>query len=228
MFITLEGGEGAGKTTQQALLAERLQQEGYTCLCTREPGGTALGQELRALLLHGDPISPLAELLLYAADRAEHVQTRIHPALAAGQVVVCDRFTDSTLAYQGYGRGLDLDLIRQLNQLATGNLQPHLTLWLDLPPQVGLGRARSRQAAGFSKTETPQSSPVDRIEQAQLPFHQRLYQGFQELAATEPQRIVRIDAQGSPQEVAQRIWSVVKSRLAEYCAPQNLEGQRRG
>lgn len=213
MFITLEGGEGAGKTTQQALLAERLQKEGYACLCTREPGGTALGQELRALLLHGDPISPLAELLLYAADRAEHVQTRIRPALAAGQVVICDRFTDSTLAYQGYGRGLDLDLIRQLNQLATGNLQPHLTLWLDLPLQVGLERARSRQSTHLSGTESIASSPVDRMEQAQLPFHQRLYQGFQELAATEPQRIVRIDAQGSPEEVARRIWAAVKSRL---------------
>lgn len=205
MFITLEGGEGVGKTTQQALLAERLQQEGYACLCTHEPGGTALGKKLRALLLQGDPISPLAELLLYAADRAEHVQTRIRPALAAGQVVVCDRFTDSTLAYQGYGRGLDLELIRQLNQWATGNLQPHLTLWLDLPPQVGLERIRSRQRDPFQG---------DCMEQAQLPFHQRLYRGFQELAAAEPQRIVRIDAQGSPQDVAQRIWSVVKDRLA--------------
>ncbi|MEN9231552.1 MAG: dTMP kinase [Thermostichus sp. DG02_5_bins_236] len=215
MFITLEGGEGAGKTTQQALLAERLQQEGYPCLCTREPGGTALGKKLRALLLHGDPISPLAELLLYAADRAEHVQTRIRPALAAGQVVVCDRFTDSTLAYQGYGRGLDLELVRQLNQLATGNLQPHLTLWLDLPPQLGLVRARSRQTAPVSGTESLQSSQGDRMEQAQLPFHLQLYQGFQELAATEPQRIARIDAQGSPEEVAERIWSVVKSRLPQ-------------
>jgi dTMP kinase len=105
VFITLEGGEGVGKTTQQALLVERLRQEGYACLCTREPGGTALGKTLRELLLHGDPFSPLAELLLYAADRAEHVSKVIAPALAAGQVVVCDRFTDSTLAYQGYGRG---------------------------------------------------------------------------------------------------------------------------
>ncbi|MEN9202414.1 MAG: dTMP kinase [Thermostichus sp. DG_1_6_bins_120] len=211
LFITLEGGEGVGKTTQQALLAGRLQKEGYTCLCTREPGGTVLGQKLRALLLHGDPIEPLAELLLYAADRAEHVQTRIHPALAAGQVVVCDRFTDSTLAYQGYGRGLDLNLIRQVNQLATGNLQPHLTLWLDLPPQLGLKRACSRTTSPAG----PASLPGDRMEQAHLSFHQRLYQGFQELAAAEPQRIVRIDAQGSPQEVAERIWAVVKSRLAQ-------------
>jgi thymidylate kinase (EC 2.7.4.9) len=197
VFITLEGGEGVGKTTQQALLAERLQREGYACVSTREPGGTALGEALRELLLHGDPLTPLAELFLYAADRAEHVQKCILPALAAGQVVVCDRFTDSTLAYQGYGRGLDLEKIRQLNHLATGGLQPHLTLWLDLPPEVGLAR----------------SGLADRLEQERLEFHRRVHQGFQALAAAEPQRIVRIDAGGSPLEVAARIWSVVKPRL---------------
>jgi dTMP kinase len=186
-----------GKTTQQALLAERLQREGYACVSTREPGGTALGEALRELLLHGDPLTPLAELFLYAADRAEHVQKCILPALAAGQVVVCDRFTDSTLAYQGYGRGLDLQQVRQLNHLATGGLQPHLTLWLDLPPEVGLAR----------------SGLADRLEQERLEFHRRVHQGFQALAAAEPQRIVRIDAEGSPLEVAARIWSVVKPRL---------------
>lgn len=197
MFITLEGGEGVGKTTQQALLAERLQREGYACVSTREPGGTALGEALRELLLHGDPLTPLAELLLYAADRAEHVNKVIAPALAVGQVVICDRFTDSTLAYQGYGRGLDLQQVRQLNHLATGGLQPHLTLWLDLPPEVGLAR----------------TGLADRLEQERLEFHRRVHQGFQALAAAEPQRIVRIDAGGSPLEVAARIWSVVKPRL---------------
>ncbi len=197
MFITLEGGEGVGKTTQQALLALQLRQAGYPCLCTREPGGTALGRALREILLHGDPLTPLAELFLYAADRAEHVQKCILPALAAGQVVVCDRFTDSTLAYQGYGRGLDLQQVRQLNHLATGGLQPHLTLWLDLPPEVGLAR----------------TGLADRLEQERLEFHRRVHQGFQALAAAEPQRIVRIDAGGSPLEVAARIWSVVKPRL---------------
>jgi len=216
VFITLEGGEGVGKTTQQTLLVERLRQSGYDCLCTREPGGTALGEALRDLLLHGDlkggrccvadpsvaapvadPWSPLAELLLYAADRAEHVQKCIFPALAAGQVVVCDRFTDSTLAYQGYGRGLDLEKIRQLNHLATGGLQPHLTLWLDLPPEVGLAR----------------TGIADRLEQERLEFHRRVHQGFQALAAAEPQRIVRIDADGSTTEVADRIWSAVSRVL---------------
>jgi thymidylate kinase (EC 2.7.4.9) len=205
VFITLEGGEGVGKTTQQALLVERLRQEGYACLCTREPGGTALGKTLRELLLHGDPFSPLAELLLYAADRAEHVSKVIAPALAAGQVVVCDRFTDSTLAYQGYGRGLDLEKIRQLNHLATGGLQPHLTLWLDLPPEVGLARSRQRRVAI--------TGSCDKLEQEHLEFHRRVYQGFQALAAAEPQRIVRISAQGSPAEVAARLWSVVEPRL---------------
>lgn len=197
MFITLEGGEGVGKTTQQALLAERLQREGYACVSTREPGGTALGRALREILLHGDPLTPLAELFLYAADRAEHVQKCILPALAAGQVVVCDRFTDSTLAYQGYGRGLNLEQIRQLNHLATGGLQPQLTLWLDLAPEVGLARSRLG----------------DKLEQEHLEFHRRVYRGFQALAAAEPQRIVRIDAEGSPLEVAARIWSVVQPRL---------------
>ncbi|ABD00932.1 thymidylate kinase [Synechococcus sp. 63AY4M2] len=197
MFITLEGGEGVGKTTQQALLAERLQREGYACVSTREPGGTALGEALRELLLHGDPLTPLAELLLYAADRAEHVNKVIAPALAVGQVVICDRFTDSTLAYQGYGRGLNLEQIRQLNHLATGGLQPQLTLWLDLAPEVGLARSRLG----------------DKLEQEHLEFHRRVYRGFQALAAAEPQRIVRIDAGGSPLEVAARIWSVVKPRL---------------
>jgi dTMP kinase len=186
-----------GKTTQQALLAERLQREGYACVSTREPGGTALGEALRELLLHGDPLTPLAELLLYAADRAEHVNKVIAPALAVGQVVICDRFTDSTLAYQGYGRGLNLEQIRQLNHLATGGLQPQLTLWLDLAPEVGLARSRLG----------------DKLEQEHLEFHRRVYRGFQALAAAEPQRIVRIDAGGSPLEVAARIWSVVKPRL---------------
>ena len=201
MFITLEGGEGAGKTTQQSLLAEQLRQEGYACLCTREPGGTALGKALRDLLLHGDPMTPLAELLLYAADRAEHVSKVITPALAAGQVVICDRYTDSTLAYQGYGRGLDLGQIRQLNHLATGGLQPHLTLWLDLPPEVGLARARSLQ------------SEADKLEREHLEFHRRVYRGFQALAAAEPQRIVRIPGEGSPAEVATRIWAAVRPHL---------------
>jgi dTMP kinase len=205
VFITLEGGEGVGKTTQQALLALQLRQAGYPCLCTREPGGTALGRALREILLHGDPLTPLAELFLYAADRAEHVQKCILPALAAGQVVVCDRFTDSTLAYQGYGRGLDLQQVRQLNHLATGGLQPHLTLWLDLPPEVGLARKASGPLA--------RTGLADRLEQERLEFHRRVHQGFQTLAAAEPQRIVRIDAEGSPLEVAARIWSVVKPRL---------------
>lgn len=213
MFITLEGGEGVGKTTQQALLVERLRQEGYACLCTREPGGTALGKTLRDLLLHGDPFSPLAELLLYAADRAEHVSKVIAPALAAGQVVVCDRFTDSTLAYQGYGRGLDLEKIRQLNHLATGGLQPHLTLWLDLPPEVGLARKASGPLARSRQRRVAITGSCDKLEQEHLEFHRRVYQGFQALAAAEPQRIVRISAQGSPAEVAARLWSVVEPRL---------------
>ena len=152
--------------------------------------------------MYGDPLARVTELLLYAADRAEHVSKVIAPALAAGQVVVCDRFIDSTLAYQGYGRGLDLEKICQLNHLATGGLQPHLTLWLDLPPEVGLVR----------------SGLADKLERERLEFHRRVHQGFQALAAAEPQRIVRIDAEGSLAEVAARIWSVVESRLHHQSA----------
>lgn len=206
MFITLEGGEGVGKTTQQALLAERLQREGYACVSTREPGGTALGEALRELLLHGDPLTPLAELLLYAADRAEHVNKVIAPALAVGQVVICDRFTDSTLAYQGYGRGLNLEQIRQLNHLATGGLQPQLTLWLDLAPEVGLARSRLG----------------DKLEQEHLEFHRRVYRGFQALAAAEPQRIVRIDAGGSPWR-----WLPASGRWSSLACWQQSQGPRR-
>ncbi len=188
-------GEGVGKPPSKPL-AERCNEKA-TLRVYREPGGTALGRALREILLHGDPLTPLAELFLYAADRAEHVQKCILPALAAGQVVVCDRFTDSTLAYQGYGRGLDLEKIRQLNHLATGGLQPHLTLWLDLPPEVGLAR----------------SGLADRLEQERLEFHRRVHQGFQALAAAEPQRIVRIPGEGSPAEVATRIWAAIRPHL---------------
>ncbi|MEL7085616.1 MAG: dTMP kinase, partial [Cyanobacteria bacterium J06597_1] len=165
-FITLEGGEGAGKTTLRDRLAERLTQLGHSCLCTREPGGTEVGRTLRSLLLQGGDLAIETELLLYAADRAEHVASTIGPALQAGQVVLCDRFTDSTVAYQGYGRQLDLAVIEQLNRIATGGLTPHLTLWLDIPVREGLQRARTRAQQTYES--------LDRLEQAAIAFHERL------------------------------------------------------
>lgn len=206
----MEGGEGVGKTTQIPLLAQALQAHGYDCLCTREPGGTDLGQTLRSLLLHSTDHAPAptTELLLYAADRAEHVAQVIRPALQQGRWVICDRFIDSTLAYQGYGHQLDLDLIQQLNQIATQGITPDLTLWLDLPVERGLSRAHQRSAAA-----APSSAPSDRMESAAIAFHQRLYTGFQTLAHRDPERIRPISAIGSIEQVSERIWQVVSERL---------------
>lgn len=199
LFITLEGGEGAGKTTQIQRLADWLTKSlEKVVLTTREPGGTILGQSLRELLLSpGKGPAPLTELLLYAADRAEHVETVIRPALKAGKVVICDRFTDSTCAYQGYGRGLDLNVIEQLTQIATGGLTPDLTLWLKLEPEIGLSRRKER----------------DRLEAAGLDFHQRVYEGFAAIAAKVPQRMIAIDASQSVETVAGSIRSVVEAVL---------------
>lgn len=205
-FIVFEGGEGAGKTTQIERVYDWLTsdlQPPYTVKITREPGGTDLGQEIRHLLLGKHTPSDRAELLLYAADRAQHVELDLKPALAQNTIVLCDRYTDSTLAYQGYGRGLDLKLIAQLNEIATQGLESDLTLWLDIPPEIGLLRAQNR-------------GKRDRIEQADLAFHQRVHQGFTLLAQQYPQRIHPIDAQPSESQVHQQICSVLKPVLQPY------------
>ncbi len=209
-FITLEGGEGAGKSTQQRILADRLTARGYTCVCTREPGGTALGQRLRSLLLHEQEltVSATAELLLYAADRAEHVTQVIQPALRNGSVVISDRFMDSMTVYQGYGRGLNLNMIEQLNQLAVQGIPPDLTVWLDIPFEVGLERVQARRAAAGV------IGAFDRMEDRQQQFHRRLWQGFQLLASQDPDRIHRIDGQGEIEVVAKRIETAVLTRLS--------------
>jgi dTMP kinase len=226
-LIVFEGAEGAGKSTQIQLLHHWLQQIGWLqqrqaqlsmqvppLLLTHEPGGTPLGLHIRQLLLQGPtesdgpadpaPVSAMAELLLYAADRAHHVGAYLRPALQQGSLILCDRFTDSTMAYQGYGRNLSRDLIEQLNQIATEGLSSDLTLWLDVNPEVGLSRARSRQ------------QPLDRMESAGLAFHQAVRQGFVELAAKYPDRIVRIDANQPEAEVTQHIQSVVQSHLQKW------------
>ncbi|MEN9249101.1 MAG: dTMP kinase [Gloeomargarita sp. GXS_bins_116] len=179
-FISLEGIEGAGKSTQMQRLAAWFRGQGRRVLTTAEPGGTPLGQSLRPLLLHRR-LPSRVELLLYAADRAAHVTDVLQPALEQYDIVLCDRYVDSTVAYQGYGRGLDLQLIDQVNAIATGGLLPDLTLWLDVPVTVGLQRARGR-------------GPLNTIEQETLAFHERVRQGYQALAAQHPQRIYRIDA----------------------------------
>jgi len=199
-LIVFEGTEGTGKTTQLQLLYQWLVCRRDRVVLTREPGGTPLGQKLRQILLADPSIRGMTELLLYAADRAQHVEESIEPQLASGTIVLCDRFTDSTVAYQGYGRGLSLNQISQLNQIATSGLQSDLTLWLDLDVEVGLFRTRQRGKA-------------DRMEQADLEFHRRVYQGFAQLAKDNPDRIIRVDASGSQSQVQAHIQTIITDYL---------------
>ncbi len=203
-FVTLEGGEGAGKTTQLARLARRFEAEGRRVVTTREPGGTALGARVRELLVQAsqDPPTALAELLLYAADRAHHVATVVGPALEGGAVVLCDRYADATEAYQGFGRGLPLTTVRSLNDLATGGLWPHRTAVLDLAPALGVARSLARQAA----TAAP---PEGRFEAETLGFHERVRDGYRAIAARDPERVRLVDGAGSPEEVHERLWAAV-------------------
>ena len=198
-LIVFEGVEGCGKTTQMHRIGEWLQSntafDGSVVL-TREPGGTPLGLGLREMLLNGSDIQPTAELLLYGADRAQHVEAFIKPQLARGTVVLCDRFTESTVAYQGYGRGLSLTVIEQLNTIATGGLHSDLTLWLDIDVEMGLARTRNRGQA-------------DRMERADLEFHRRVRRGYAALATAAPERILRVDASGSPEAVQARIQKIL-------------------
>lgn len=207
-FIVFEGVEGCGKTTQlqmvQGWLAEVLK--GRAVVLTRQPGGTELGLQLRGLLLNPGPgvvIQNRAELLLYAADRAQHVEGFIEPNLAAGSIVLCDRYTDSTVAYQGYGRGLNLETIEVLNRLATDGLESDLTLWLDVDVAVGLARTKKRGVA-------------DRIEQADLEFHRRVERGYTELAKVYQKRIVRVDAGGSVDEVFGEVKKVLSGYFLQW------------
>jgi dTMP kinase len=191
-FLTFEGIEGCGKSTQARRLADSLRAQGFDVVLTREPGGTAITAQIRALL--ADPASkldPTAELMLFLADRAQHVASVIRPALAEGKVVLCDRYCDSTLAYQGYGRGHDLAWLEDLNRRASHGVEPDLTLWIDCAIEVGLGRAQKR-AGG----------PGDRFEIEPLQFHARIRSGFAELARRFPRRIVRIEGDRPEEEVA--------------------------
>jgi dTMP kinase len=203
-FIVFEGVEGSGKTTQIQTTANWLQSwygEDKSVVITREPGGTKLGRAIRQLLLE-DPSSEIGnrtELLLYAADRAQHVESVILPHLDRGDIVLCDRFSDSTIAYQGYGRGFDRAEIDSINQIATGGLQSDLTLWLDLDVSIGLERVSLR-------------GKPDRLELASLDFHQRVRQGYQELANVYPNRIVRIDADRSPADIQVEIQAILTRR----------------
>jgi dTMP kinase len=209
-FITVEGGDGSGKSTQLKLLEGYLTGLGKSCIVTREPGGTSLGNLIRQVLLEVGkrPIASPAELFLYLADRAQHIQAVIAPALERGKIVLCDRHTDSTLAYQGYGRGIDLDLLRRLNEMVSRGIKPDLTFLFDCAVEVGLSRTAHRQslAARGGKRE-------DRFERENVDFHERVRQGFLELARLEPDRFCVIAASDSVELVFEQVKKTVNERL---------------
>lgn len=211
MFITLEGIEGSGKTTQVKAITRYLATAGFDCLTTREPGGTPIGSQIRSVLLNPDngALAPTAEMLLYVADRVQHLETVIRPALAAGKVVVCDRYFDATLVYQGYARGLDRDMIYQLHQLACKGLMPDYTLLLDLTPETGLGRAWSRIQSDEAHARE------SRFETEALAFHQRVRDGYLDLARKEPQRFAIIDAAGDAAAVSEKIEAALAAFIGQ-------------
>ncbi len=206
-LFTFEGPEGGGKSTHAAALAQKLREAGHTVKLTREPGGTWLGEAVREILKDHQPPppTPVAELMLFLAARAQLVEEVIRPALAAGAHVVCDRFADSTAVYQGYGRQFNHAQVRELNRLATGGLIPDRTFLLDLDVSAGLLRAQSRQSDGGRGT--------DRIEREALEFHERVRQGYLELARQEPGRFQVLDAARPPAELQQAIWEAALNVL---------------
>jgi len=208
LFITFEGTEGCGKSTQIQVLAQRLQTLGRTVRTLREPGGTPIGEEIRHTLKHSPAntaMTPEAELLLMNASRAQLVREIIRPALAAGEIILCDRFFDSTIAYQGYGRQLHLDHVRAVIDFAVGATRPHLTLLLHVPPEVSTSRVRARTAA---------TAPVrDRFEEADRAFFARVAHGYETLAAADPARVKTINGAQPIETVTADIWRHVEARL---------------
>jgi dTMP kinase len=211
-FITFEGIEGCGKTTQIRLLSAALTAAGKRVVLTREPGGCPIADKIRAILLDADnsAMTPSAELLLYAAARAQHVQEVIEPALSRGEIVLCDRFTDATLAYQGYGRGLDKQTIGDLNHLAASGRRPDLTILLDCPVETGLHRAIARIEAASAADRS--SLREERFERESRQFHQRVRDGYLDLAAREPDRFIVIPGDGTVEETAAAITGAVAAR----------------
>ncbi|MDG1027064.1 MAG: dTMP kinase [Gammaproteobacteria bacterium] len=205
LFLTLEGAEGVGKSTNIGFITAHLEENGIEYILTREPGGTLIAEEIRELLLavHDESMSELSELLLIFAARAQHLEAKIEPALAAGKWVVCDRFTDATFAYQGYGRRLSIEKIEQLQTMVQGTLRPDLTIILDLDPSVGMERASNR-------------GELDRIEQEQQSFFHRVRQGYLDIAKAEPERCVVIDASKPLEQVKLDLLKVLKQGLAKF------------
>lgn len=211
MFITFEGIEGSGKTTQQQRVAEWLRARGRVVVVTKEPGGTPLADRIRTILLDSaSVIDPIAEVFLFAASRRQHTTEVIEPALARGEIVLCDRYADSTLAYQGFGRCIDLDRLRALNDWATDAQVPGVTLLFDLPEEVGLRRAVSRNANA--------TSDEGRFEAEDLRFHRRVREGYRAMAVAEPKRWAVIDADGTADEVFARTLAELQRRAPEVFA----------
>lgn len=195
MFITLEGTEASGKSTHLRLLADELSRLSYPVFTTREPGGSPVGEQIRNILLHGEALDATAELMLFLADRAQHVSQVIRPHLENGDIVLCDRYADSTVCYQGYGRGLDIVFLRSLNRFVTKDLQPDLTLVFDLPIEIALTRRKREEG--------------DRIDCEEVSFHQRVREGFLKEVAREPERFRVIDASTSIEAVFKDVLAIV-------------------
>ena len=207
LFITFEGIDGCGKSTQRAPLAEQLKQRGFEVVVTREPGGTEIGEGIRRLLISDASIriAATAELLLYVAARAQHVAELIKPSVEAGRIVISDRYTDSTVAFQGYGRGLDLEMVARLNMFATGGLVPDLTIVFDLDPAMARTRLGSRPVGGL----------LGAFDEQQADFHERMRSGYLRMARSEPSRIFVVDASGSAQETHSKVLALVLPKLEE-------------
>jgi dTMP kinase len=206
-FVTFEGVEGSGKSTQISTLAERLRRIGWTVLVTREPGGTAVGEQIRDVMLNrgNERLTGLTEAFLVMAARAQHVEEIVRPALTAGALVLCDRFADSTLAYQGYARGLDHRILRRLNRLATAGLIPDMTIVFDIPPAIGLRRRRAQR-------------DINRLDMESMNFHQRVRKGFLQLAKQEPRRIKIVNGTGTQEQISDTVACLIEP-LLEHSVP---------
>jgi dTMP kinase len=209
MFITFEGIEGTGKTTQIARIKSYFESQGKEVFLTREPGGSRVGQQLRQMLLHveNNDLTPITELFLYLADRAQHVAQVIRPELEAGRVVLCDRFADSTIVYQGFGRGLDTKVLKQLNEVAVDGVWPDLTIVMDIDPEIGLKRATLRNL------EEGKAKEEGRFEAEHISFHRRIREGYLTWAALNRDRIKVADASSTPDDVFERVKAIIETHL---------------
>ena len=203
LFITLEGGDGAGKSTQIRNIERFFTEKGLVVVHTREPGGTRIGEKLRDILLDKDnaEMSAVTEMLIYAASRSQHVREFVLPALERGEIVICDRFVDSSIAYQAYGRDLG-DMVAEVNRHATGGLRPDITFWLDIDPEAG--RARAAKAGD-----------LDRLEREKMDFHYRVYEGYRKIAEQEPDRVRRINAADTVENICSRIYECLEELCRE-------------